>query len=300
MAFGDPVPNNYPKSDPYCYSTGQRVTGPPSELARPLCILDWSPYVLNLQAAAQATGAANNGAKTTFNPTLTANTAWTSNGPQVPGKHFIISITDTASAARYGLQSASLSRAGDDGASRAFVAPDAAGLIAGEQAFKPSPVSGVLVPDPSTTAADAYPLTTLTYAATTPETLTPAQRLLYATFLLYAIGDGQTDGRHDGPAAHRGTCRCPERCDSSHWPPSTRSSTRRPSPRPPPPAPRPRPRAPPPDTFGSTDTGTSSLAPDTGPGAQRHRRVRSRCVDRIGRFPTPRSRRRSASSTRRS
>jgi hypothetical protein len=194
VAFASPVPSNYPKSDPYCYSTGQRVTGPPSVPARPLCILDWSPYALTMQAAAQATGAANNGAKTTFNPALTANTAWTANGPQIPGKHFIISITDTASAARFGLQSASLSRAGDDGSSRAFVAPDAAGLIAGEQAFKQSAVSGVLVSNPSTTAAGAYPLTTLTYAATTPEALTPTQRQLYATFLLYAVGDGQTEG----------------------------------------------------------------------------------------------------------
>jgi hypothetical protein len=38
----------------------------------------------------------------------------------------------------------------------------------------------------------------LTYAATTPETLTPAQRQQYATFLLYAIGDGQTSGVQAG------------------------------------------------------------------------------------------------------
>jgi hypothetical protein len=154
-----------------------------------------------MQAAAASTGAANDGAKTTFNPALTPNTAWTSNGPQVPGTHFIISITDSASAAQYGLQTASLSRSGDDPSDptkRIFVAPDTAGLTAGEQSFVPSAVAGVLEPDPSTPADGAYPLTMLTYAATQPETLTPAARKQYATFLLYAIGDGQTPGVETG------------------------------------------------------------------------------------------------------
>ena len=198
VPFASPVPNNYPKSDPYCFQTGQQVTGPPSAPARPLCILDWSPYALTMQGAAQAAGAANNGAKTTINTNLTANTAWTANGPQVPGTHFIIAITDTASAARYGLQSAQLSRSGDDGPTRSFVAPDTAGLIAGEQSFTPSAASGVLQPNPSTTAPGAYPLTTLSYAATTPETLTPAERKLYTTFILFAISNGQTPGVQPG------------------------------------------------------------------------------------------------------
>jgi hypothetical protein len=198
VAFDSSTLNEYPKSDPYCYSTGQTVVGPPSAPARKLCILDWSPYSLTLQAAAQATGAANDGAKTTFNLAGTADTAWSANGPQVPGTHFVISITDTPSAARYGLQTASLSRSGDDGATRSFVAPDAAGLIAGEQSDVPSAVSGVLVPDPSTTATGAYPLTLLSYASTAPETLTTAERTLYTNFILFAIGNGQTSGVEPG------------------------------------------------------------------------------------------------------
>jgi len=200
-AFASTVPENYPKSDPYCINTGEDVNGVNGgkpQPARPLCILDWSPYFLSMNAAAQATGASNDGAKTTFNPAETPDTAWTANGPQVPGTHFIISITDTASAAQYGLQTASLSRAGDDGPNRTFVAPDTAGLTAGEQAMQPSAVSGVLQPSPSTAAPDAYPLTMLTYAATTPETLTSSQRQQYAAFILYAIGDGQTQGVQPG------------------------------------------------------------------------------------------------------
>jgi hypothetical protein len=198
IAFDPATLNQYPKSDPYCYSTGETVVGPPSAPARKLCVLDWAPYSLTMQAAAQSTGAANDGAKTTFNPGGTADTAWTSNGPQVPGTHFVISITDTASAARFGLQTASLSRSGDDGTSRSFVAPDAAALIAGEQTDVPSAVSGVLVPDPSTKAPGAYPLTLMSYASTAPETLTAAQRTLYTNFILFAIGDGQTSGVEPG------------------------------------------------------------------------------------------------------
>lgn len=196
-AFASSVPENYPKSDPYCVNKGfdvNPVNGNPAQPARPLCILDWSPYALSMNAAAQATGVANDGAKTTFDPAETPDTAWTANGPQTPGTYFILSITDTASAAQYGLQTASLSRAGDDGPDRTFIAPDTASLIAGEQAMLPSAVPGVLMGNPSTTASDAYPLPMLTYAVTSPETLTPSERQLYASFILYAIGDGQTQG----------------------------------------------------------------------------------------------------------
>ena len=57
---------------------------------------------------------------------------------------------------------------------------------------------GVLVPDPSTTAPGAYPLTLMSYASTAPETLTAAQRKLYTNFILFAIGDGQTSGVEPG------------------------------------------------------------------------------------------------------
>ena len=56
----------------------------------------------------------------------------------------------------------------------------------------------MLEPDPSSKAAGAYPLTMLTYAATRPETLTASQRALYAQFLTYATGAGQTPGFNPG------------------------------------------------------------------------------------------------------
>ncbi len=189
-AFGTPTPNQYPKADPYCHDTGE-VVGSPPQKARPICMLDWSPYVLTMQDAAQATGAANSGAHTSLNPIATPDSAWGANGPQKAGTHFILSITDSASAARFGVQTAALSRAGDDGSGRAFVAADASGMLAGVAAMHGSPV---LVGDPTTHAPGAYPLTMLTYAATTPTTLDAAARTDYASFLSYATGTGQTTG----------------------------------------------------------------------------------------------------------
>ena len=196
QAFASTTLNSYPKSDPYCFNTGDTVfpIGSPPEPARPICLQDWSPYALTMQAAAQAAASSNDGGKTTLNPGGNADSAWSANGPQPNGSSFILSITDSASAAQYGLQTASLSRSGDDSPTRAFVAPDQQGLLTGEQAMVPSATPGVLVGNPATTVPGAYPLTMLTYAAATPLTLDPTSRQNYATFLKYAAGAGQTPG----------------------------------------------------------------------------------------------------------
>jgi hypothetical protein len=201
IAFAGTTPGNYPKNDPYCEtldstSLNQTIQG---QVPRPLCILDWAPYSQSMQAAAQSTSVANDGAKTTFNPAaLTASAAWGSNPPQPSGTDLVMTITDTASAARFGLQAASLSAAGDDSANPTFVAPDKAGLLAGEQAMKPSSVIQVLQPDPTSTGTGAYPLTMLSYGVTTPESLTPAARTEYAAFIKYAANAGQISGDAPG------------------------------------------------------------------------------------------------------
>jgi hypothetical protein len=199
VAFGSPTLESYPQSDPYCWDTGQTTQTSPPIAARPLCVLDWSPFALDMNVAAQDVSESNNQAKTTLDPTATsADTAWTSNGPEVTGTSFIVSITDSASAAQYGDQVASLSPSGEDGQNRTFVAPDEQSLVAGEQTMTPSSVAGVLETNPSSTVSDAYPLTMLTYAAATPESLDQTSRQNYATFLRYAAGAGQTPGENVG------------------------------------------------------------------------------------------------------
>lgn len=199
VAFGATPLESYPKSDPYCLNTKEQVYGPPTAPARPKCILDWDPYVQSFRAGAQATAASNPGTKTTFDPTKDPNNAWTADGPQYTGQSMVMTITDSASAAQYGLQTASLSQDGDDGTSRTFIAPDSAGLVAGEGAMTASPTSpGVLLANPTTSAPGAYPLSILTYAATQPATLTAAEQHSYAQLISYATGAGQVVGSAPG------------------------------------------------------------------------------------------------------
>jgi hypothetical protein len=200
IAFGTPTPENYPKNDPYC-ETLDSTSNPPihGQPPRNLCVLDWAPYSQTMQSAAQAASVANDGAKTTYNAAaVTASAAWGSNPPQSSGTDLVMTITDSASAARYGLQTASLSASGDDATNPTFVAPNVAGILAGEQAMKPSSVIQVLQPNPSSTGTGAYPLTMLSYGATTPESLTPADRTAYAAFIKYAANAGQVSGDAPG------------------------------------------------------------------------------------------------------
>ena len=130
-----------------------------------------------------------------LDPSGTAETAWAANGPQRGGTRFILSVTDSASAAEYGLQTAGLSRAGDDGASRAFITPnDPNSVLAAVNAMKPSAPSGMLTSNPSAAAPGVYPLTLLTYAGVVPSGLTAKERVDYAAFLKFATGAGQTSG----------------------------------------------------------------------------------------------------------
>jgi hypothetical protein len=199
IAFGAPTPDSYPQSDPYCYNTGQSTQTIPPVPARPLCVLDWSPFSLDMKTAGQDVATSNNQAKATLDPAaLTAGSAWTSNGPQAEDSSFILSITDSASAAQFGDQVASLSPSGADSADRPFVAPDEQSILSGEQAMTASAVTGVLQSDPSSTASGAYPLPLLTYAAATPESLDQPSRNNYASFLQYAAGAGQTPGENVG------------------------------------------------------------------------------------------------------
>jgi hypothetical protein len=201
-AFGAPIPDTFPKTDQYTLqdtSPADKTGNPPSP-PRPLSMGDMEPYANNLIDAAQKARSGNDGAKDfhdPFNPSEnTADTWWGSPGPQKAGSRGMLAVTDAGSAALFGLQTASLSRAGDDTGpgQRSFVAPDPTNLLAGEQAMIPSSVAGVLQPDPLTTPSGAYPLTLLSYAAVAPANLDTQARNDYAAYISYASGGGQTPG----------------------------------------------------------------------------------------------------------
>lgn len=194
-AFASPAPETFPKSDPYCYQ-GPNTGVNASIVPPPLCGTDWLPFVGSFHDAAQRTRQADDGAKIVENPfAVSADQVYQRDTPQVIGSRAMLSITDSASAFQYGVQVARLSRAGDDGSGRTFVAPDPVGLTAGVTAMQKSKSDpAVLVPDPTTKAPSAYPLTALAYAAVIPSTLDATARRQYAAFVAYAAGAGQTPG----------------------------------------------------------------------------------------------------------
>ncbi len=189
--FGDPTPELFPKSDPYCYQAPSTGSFTPPQL----CGTDWMPYARSFDEAALRVRAAADFARIAPNPfALTTDAVWSRTTPQVPGRRAILALTDTSSALRYGLQIAHLSRAGDDSDDREFVYPDEESLSLGLFTMKPDSEPQVLEPDPAEVAPGAYPLTSLTYAAATPLALDDTAREEYAAFLDYAAGPGQLPG----------------------------------------------------------------------------------------------------------
>lgn len=194
IAFGDPIPNSFPKSDPYCFQAAP--FGPGNSIVPSLlCGTDWMPYKNGLAESAFVSRVAFDGAKIVQNPfAQTQNEVWTKDIPQFLGRRSMLSLTDTPSAAQYGLQVARLSRAGDNTDNRAFVAPDSAGIAAGVESMVPRDVPSVREPTPTAVAPGAYPLSTMTYVATMPLTLDTKARSDYAAFIEYATGAGQVPG----------------------------------------------------------------------------------------------------------
>jgi hypothetical protein len=198
VPFGDPIPASFPKSDSHCFQGPP--TGAQGDLVPPLlCGTDWVPYTESFRDAARIARGADDGSKTAINVVAqSVDQIWKRDVPQTPGSRSILALTDSASASRYGVQTASLSRAGDDGDARSFIAADAKGMAAGVDAMTPGSEQAVLEPDPKAAAPGAYPLTVLTYGAIKPLALDKTARDQYAAFVGYAATGGQSPGQDVG------------------------------------------------------------------------------------------------------
>ncbi len=190
IAFAEVAPDSFPKADPYCFQEAKLASGvTPGEL----CAIDWFPYVDSLAVTARNTARAADESKTVLDRTAGLVTeAWRRSSPQGDGRRTMLGLTDTPSANQYGLQTARLSRAGDNGADREFVVPDANGLARSVASMTEE--GHVLQVDPTGLGRGAYPLTTVTYAAIRPLALDDEEREDFAAFLDYAAGPGQVPG----------------------------------------------------------------------------------------------------------
>ncbi|MEU2776020.1 hypothetical protein ABZ646_24575 [Streptomyces sp. NPDC007162] len=186
IAFDPSSTDDYPKSDPWC-------TVPPGSDAPATatqCMTDFHPYVDDMHSGALHTRRADTLWKSTWDA-LSSPQAYKSPGPQTVGSRFVITITDTASAARYGLQTAELKNTAGT-----YVAPSTAGLTAAAATATGSGIAEITPAD--ATAKGAYPLSELVYAAVRPGKVSKAARQDYAALLHYAAATGQTPGADPG------------------------------------------------------------------------------------------------------
>ena len=167
-----------PKQDNWCLTR---------DLLPPLCTLDLTPYANGLTDTANAASRGDSLSRTIYNGISY------SKGPvQAPGARNLMALTDTASAARFALTMASLRNGAGE-----FVQPTNASMSKAVSAMKPD-ASGVLVPDPTTKTAGAYPLTTVSYAVVNRDALTAVSRAAYADFVTFAATSGQVPGTTRG------------------------------------------------------------------------------------------------------
>ncbi len=146
------------------------------DTAEQLCALDRRPYAPDFHESARNAGRGDNLARQVYSPDANP-PGYRASPPPPNGVRGILAITDTASAARYGLQTAALRNAAG-----AFVAPTTSSMLAARAAAQ-GPVPQV---DPRGTTRDAYPLTSVSYAVTAPALLTPQSGASYARLVRYA------------------------------------------------------------------------------------------------------------------
>jgi hypothetical protein len=181
--------SNFPKSDQTCFDL--HLTGVDGKPIPPTCEFDRRPYANDMQSAARAASRGDSLAVDDWH-SETLPPAFKKEPLQLSGNQQLIAIADTATASRYSLPVAKLRNSAGE-----FVAPTAESLTAGLAAMSPTD-SGVLVPDATKVAPGAYPLTVLSYGATSPAGLDSAGRHDYAAFIDYAVTAGQQPGLQFG------------------------------------------------------------------------------------------------------
>lgn len=182
----DPLIDSFPKADLSTFRPSANVPEPGYGT------LDLRPYMNDLHEAALRARRADANVKIVWDDTKVP-PGFVASGPQIPGARFSMALTDSASAARYGLQTAKLVNA----AGKA-VAPTQDGILAAMDAMVPSAVPGVELIDQSVRANRAYPLGMVAYAAVNICTPTLPELKDYAGLLDYAAATGQVSGDAKG------------------------------------------------------------------------------------------------------
>jgi len=161
--------------------------------------IQFAPYTDNLLTAARQGFRADPNSRSIWDPnrinTNGTTGDWISTGTQVPGAKFIIVITDSPSASRYGLSVASVQVPGNK---LAFVQPTATGMTTALSAMAPTSLDNVKQVDPKLVTAAGYPMTIVTYAGVNLTKTTAAARTTIASMLKQVTTTGQVSGTELG------------------------------------------------------------------------------------------------------
>ncbi|TFD53465.1 hypothetical protein E3T55_05485 [Cryobacterium frigoriphilum] len=160
--------------------------------------LQYAPYAESMLAAARDTFRGDSHSKTVWDATR-INAAgelgdWISGGTQIPGKKFMIAVTDSSSSARYGLSNAGLVRANSDEA----VLPTNKTMQSALGALSSAESATVRQVDPSLVTTGGYPLTMLTYLAVNLTASDADARDDYAAMIEQVTTAGQIVGTQRG------------------------------------------------------------------------------------------------------
>lgn len=156
--------------------------------------IQFAPYAIDYLTAARQAFRGDPNSRTFWDATkLNDNNsfgAYVSTGVQDAGARFMIAITDSANAARYGLTTAALTPAN----TKTPVASTAATMEEALKALAPTSLDMVTQVNPANVGAGGYPLTMVTYAGVNLSKSTSASRETIAKMLTQVTTTGQVSG----------------------------------------------------------------------------------------------------------
>lgn len=150
------------------------------------------PYVADLHDGGVRAYRGDAGSKT-FWDTGRSPAAFTSDGAQLLGRRFMLTVTDLVTAERLGLKTAKLVNPSGEA-----VSPTTTAIESAVSEFVDSNVPGFKVSTSTLTKEGSYPLATLTYAAVDVCRATLKELSAYKSLLSFIAGSGQTIGNDKG------------------------------------------------------------------------------------------------------
>ncbi len=178
--------DSFPKADLTTFVPNNSVPKPG------FSTLDLRPYSHDLLDTALQIRRSDPKSKSVWDPSRVP-PQFISSGAQSVGQRFLLGVTDLPSAKRFGLNTVTL--VNSDGTEVNAVDQDITSAIS---SFVVDPSSGMMIRPSDPTGVTGYPLSTLTYAVTSPCTQTAEAVSEYASFLEFASNEGQILGDETG------------------------------------------------------------------------------------------------------